>query len=309
MKGRFFWNKRTEDGLKKGIEFFRQAIEIDPTYALAYAGIADCYAVLCFFGDLPPKESATKATAAAKKALAIDDSLAEVHSSLGLVNLIYDWDWQSAEREFKRAIKLSPNYATARDWYSSYLMAIGKVDDALEEMKHARELDPLSPIISTGLARQFYYARQSERAVQECLKILDMESNFAPAHWFLGQAYEQLGRYDEAISQLQQAVNHSQGRALMLGSLGYTYGVSGRSAEAQGVLTRLQDHSPENIPALAIAFVHAGLGQYDAAFEWLDKAYEERFGWLIFLNVDPKLDGLRSDPRFTKLLQRLKLAT
>ena len=309
LKGRFYWNKRTEDALKKGIDFFRQAIEVDPTYALAYAGIADCYGVLSFFGDLSPKESATKASAAAKKALEIDDTLAEVHTSLGLVKLIYDWDWQAAEREFKRAIKLSPNYATARDWYSTYLMASGKIDEAIEEIKRAQELDPLSPIITTGLARQFYYARRPENAVQECLKILDMEPTFAPAHWFLGQAYEQLGRYDEGISELQQAVHFSGERALMLGSLGYTYAVSGRSAEAEATLTRLQDKSRHNVPALSLALIHAGLGQNDAAFEWLDKAYSERFGWLIFLNVDPKLDNLRLDPRFTHLLQRLKSAS
>ena len=309
LKGRFYWNKRTEEALKRGIEFFKQAIEVDPTYALAYAGIADCYAILNFFGDLSPKDSAIKAMAAAKKALEIDDSIAEAHTSFGLIKLIYEWDWQSAERELKRAIKLSPNYATARDWYSAYLMAIGKIDEAIQEIKHAQELDPLSPIITTGLARQLYYARQTEQAIEECLKILDMEPHFAPAHWFLGQAYEQQGRYDEAISELQQAVNYSGGRALMLGSLGYTYAVSGRRADAEGVLTSLRDQSRQNVPALTFATIHAGLGQHDAAFEWLDKAYAERSGWLIFLNVDPKLDNLRSDPRFTDLRHRLKLTT
>jgi eukaryotic-like serine/threonine-protein kinase len=309
LKGRFYWNKRSEEALKRGIEFFKQAIEVDPTYALAYAGIADCYAILNFFGDLSPKDSAIKAMAAAKKALEIDDSIAEAHTSLGLIKLIYEWDWQSAERELKRAIKLSPNYATARDWYSAFLMAIGKIDEAIHEIKHAQELDPLSPIITTGLARQLYYARQPQQAIDECLKVLDMEPHFAPAHWFLGQAYEQQGKYDEAIGELQQAVNYSGGRALMLGSLGYTYAVAGREAEAQAVLNSLQDGSRHNVPALTFAFIHAGLGQHDAAFEYLDKAYAERFGWLIFLNVDPKLDNLRSDPRFTALRLNLKLET
>ena len=244
-----------------------------------------------------------------RKLWQIDDSLAEVHTSLALVKLIYDWEWKSAEREFQRAIKLSPNYATAHDWYSTYLMAVGRIDEAIKEIKLAQELDPLSAIITTGLARQLYYARRPEQAIQECLKILDMEPNFAPAHWFLGQAYEQLGKYDEAISQLQEAVNYSGGRALMLGSLGYTYAVSGRRAEAQAVLTELQEGPTHNIPALTLAFIHAGLEDYDAAFEWLDKAYAERFGWLIFLNVDPKFDKLRSDPRFTDLLRRLNLVT
>jgi serine/threonine protein kinase/Flp pilus assembly protein TadD len=309
LKGRFYWNKRTEEALKKGIEYFRQAIEVDPGYALAYAGIADCYGTLNFFGDLPPQESATKAKAAAKKALEIDDTLAEAHASLGLVKLVYDWDWAGAERDFKRAIKLSPNYATARDWYSTCLMVTGRIDEALLEIKHAQELDPLSPIINTGLARQFYYARQPEHAIDQCLKILEMEPTFAPAHWFLGQAYEQKGKYQEAISELQQAVDYSGGRALMLGSLGYAYGVSGRAAEAQVVLDKLPEESQRYIPALAFAFVHAGLGQKDQAFEWLDKAYAERFGWLILLNVEPKLDELRSDPRFTDLVRHLKLAT
>ena len=223
--------------------------------------------------------------------------------------MIYEWDWQSAERELKRAIKLSPNYATARDWYSAYLMAIGNIDEAINEIKNAQELDPLSPIITTGLARQLYYARQTEQAIEECLKSLEMEPHFAPAHWFLGQAYEQQGKYDEAIDELQQAVNYSGGRALMLGSLGYTYAVAGRRAEAEAVLNSLQDGTRQNVPALTFAFIHVGLGQHDTAFEWLDKAYAERFGWLIFLNVDPKLDNLRSDPRFTALLGKLKLAT
>ena len=309
LKGRFYWNKRTAEALKRGIEFFREAIEVDPTYALAYAGIADCYAILNFFGDLSPKDSAIRAMAAAKKALEIDDSIAEAHSSLGLIKLIYEWDWQTAELELKRAIKLSPNYATGRDWYSAYLMATGKIDEALEEIKRAQELDPLSPIITTGLARQLYYARRPEQAIAECLKILDMEPNFAPAHWFLGQAYEQQRKYNEAISELQKAVNYSGGRALMLGSLGHTYAVSGRTDEAQAVLTSLRDESRQNVPALTFAFIHAGLGENDAAFEWLDRAYAERFGWLIFLNVDPKLDNLRPDPRFTDLLRRLRLTT
>ena len=308
LKGRFYWNKRTEEALKKGIEFFRQAIEVDPTYALAYAGIADCYAILNFFGDLSPKESATRATAAAKKALEIDDTLAEVHTSLGLVKLTYDWDWPGAEREFKRAIKLSPNYATARDWYSAYLMATGRIDDAIREIKHAQQLDPLSPIITTGLARQLYYACQPEQAIEQCVKILEMEPNFAPAHWFLGQSYEQQGKYDQAISELQQAVDLSGGRALMLGALGHAFAVSGRKAEAEDLLSKLQAESQRNVPSLTLAFIFAGLGLKDQAFEWLDRAYDERFGWLIFLNVEPKLANLRSDSRFKKLLRRLKLA-
>ena len=310
LKGRFYWNKRTEEALKKGIEYFQQAIEADPGYALAYAGIADCYAVLYFFGDLSPKDCAPRAKAAAIKALEIDDTLAEAHTSLALIKLTYEWDWPGAEREFKKAFKLNANYATTYDWNSIYLASVGRCDDAIAEIKRAQELDPLSLIINTGVGRQFYYARRYNETIEHCLKTLEMEPNFAPAHWFLGQAYIQKGKYQKAIAELQKAVKLSGGRNLMLASLGYAYAVSGKRTEGQEVLNKLHGLSPEDyVSPFSLAIVYTGLGEQDQAFAWLEKAYDERVGWLIFLPREPKLDSLRSDPRFVDLTRRIGLVS
>jgi serine/threonine protein kinase/Tfp pilus assembly protein PilF len=308
LKGRFYWNKRSEEALKKGIEYFQQAIEGDPGYALAYAGIADCYAVLYFFGDLLPKDCAPRAKATAIKALEIDHTLAEAHTSLALIKLTYEWDWPGAEREFKKGFRLNANYATSFDWYSVYLTSVGRFAEALAEIKKAQELDPLSLIINTGVGRQFYYARRYDETIEHCLKTLEMEPNFAPAHWFLGQAYVQKEKYQKGIAELQKAVKLSGGRNMMLASLGYAYAASGKRTEAQDVLNKLHDLSPGGyVSPISLAIIYAGLGEKDEAFAWLEKAYDERVGWLVFLVGEPKLDLLRSDARFADLTQRIGL--
>jgi serine/threonine protein kinase/Flp pilus assembly protein TadD len=310
LKGRFYWNKRTEAGLKKGIEYFHQAIDLDPNYALAYAGIADCYSLLGWdlFGPLPPREALPIAKAAARKALETDDSLAEAHNSLAWTKLAFDWDWTGAEREFKRAIELNPGYAITHHWYAECLAGMGRYAEALAEIRQAQELDPLSLIISSIVGWVLYFDRKNDQAIAEFRKTLELDPNFWVAHWTLGRAYEQKAMFTEAIAEIQKAIDFSGSSPLSLAALGHTYAVSGRRAEAERVLNQLKDSSKQTyISPYGIAAIHAGLGEKDQAFLWLEKAYEERSGWLIWLRAEPGSDPLRSDPRFQDLLRRIGL--
>jgi len=310
LKGRFYWNKRTETDLKRGIEYFRQAIDLDPNYALAYAGIADCYSLLGWdlFGALPPREALPIAKAAARKALEIDDSLAEAHSSLAWTKLAFDWDWSSAESEFKRAIELNPGYAVTHHWYAECLAGMGRHAEALAEIKQAQELDPLSLIISSVAGWILYFDRQDDQAIAQFRKTLELDPNFWVAHWTLGRAYEQKAMFAEAVAEIQKAIDLSEGSPLSLAALGHTYAVSGSQAEAQKVLDKLKESSKQRyISPYSIAAIHAGLGEKDQVFMWLEKAYEERSGWLIWLRAEPISDPLRSDPRFQDLLRRIGL--
>jgi serine/threonine protein kinase/Flp pilus assembly protein TadD len=310
LKGRFYWSKRTEAGLKNGIEYFHQAIDLDPNYALAYAGIADCYSLLGWdlFGPLPPREALPIAKAAARKALETDDSLAEAHNSLAWTKLAFDWDWTGAEREFKRAIELNPGYAITHHWYAECLAGMGRYAEALAEIRQAQELDPLSLIISSIVGWVLYFDRKNDQAIAEFRKTLELDPNFWVAHWTLGRAYEQKAMFTEAIAEIQKAIDFSGSSPLSLAALGHTYAVSGRRAEAERVLNQLKDSSKQTyISPYGIAAIHAGLGEKDQAFLWLEKAYEERSGWLIWLRAEPGSDPLRSDPRFQDLLRRIGL--
>jgi len=310
MKGRFYWNKRTEAGLRKGIEYFHQAIDLDSNYALAYAGIADCYSLLGWdlFGALPPREALPIAKAAARKALEADDSLAEVHNSLAWTKLVFDWDWMGAEREFKRAIELNPGYAVTHHWYAECLAGMGRYAEALAEIRQAQDLDPLSLIIGSIVGWVFHFDRKNDQAIAEFRKTLELDPDFWVAHWTLGRAYEQKAMFAEAIAEIQKAIDLSGGSALSLAALGHTYAVSGRRAEAERVLNELKESSKQGyISSYSIAAIHAGLGEKDQAFIWLEKAYEERSGWLIWLRAEPISDPLRSDPRFQDLLCRVGL--
>jgi serine/threonine protein kinase/Flp pilus assembly protein TadD len=307
LKGRYFWNKRSLDGLKKAIEYFNEAIEKDPTYALAYAGLADCHVILGIFGVLPPTEVMSKAKVASMNTLAIEDKLAEHHASLAYVRAFYEWDWSGAEREFERAIELKPNYAVAHHFYSFYLAAMGRLDEAIVAEKWAHELDPVSLIISTNIGMYLYYARQYDKAIEQLLNTLRMDVTFFPAHVFLGLAYEQKGMFEEAITELKKAINFSGGD-LSLAGLGHAYAVSGKRDEAQKLLKELSEQSQHRyVSPYHMAMISAGLGEKEQSFEWLDKACKDRSGWLVFIKVDPNLDGFRSDPRFTDLLLRIGL--
>jgi TolB-like protein/Tfp pilus assembly protein PilF len=303
IKGRFFWNKRTGSDLRTAIDYFNQAIEEDPNYALAYAGLADCYSRFSFdVGSLSPKESMPKAKAAAVKAIELDDTLAEAHTSLAFVMMNYDWDWAGAGKEFKRAIELNSNYDVAHHWYSHYLTALGRTQESLVESKRALELDQLGLNINVHLGWHYLYGRQYDLAIEQFRKTLEMDPNYGLTHWYLGLSYEQKAMYPEAAAELGKAKELLKGNMILHGDLGHLYAVSGKRNEAQKILDELQKSSKQQYDwPYQIALIYAGVGEKDRALEWLQKAYEARSDLLIYLRVEPRLDSLHSDPRFEKL--------
>ena len=308
LKGRFYWNKRTKEGLLRGLEYFEKAIESDPGYAPAYSGVADSYTLLGRYSYLSPKEAMPKGKAAALKALEIDDTLGEAHNSLAYVKRYYDWDWVGAEKEFQRAIELSPNYATAHHWFGIHLAQMGRTDEALKEIHRALELDPLSIIINTNVAWIYYFARQYDQAIGQFKKTLDMDPNYAVAHMRLGEAHIQKKMFGEALSELRRAVSLSPESMDILAELGYAYGVAGQRSEAERILAKLGEYAKDRyVSFYDLAVLYLGLGQKDRALGLLDKAYEERASYLAFLKGDPRMDSLRSEPRFKALMAKLKL--
>ncbi|HEY3025135.1 MAG TPA: tetratricopeptide repeat protein [Pyrinomonadaceae bacterium] len=308
LKGRFYWNKRTEDGFRKGIEHFKQAIEVDPGYALAYAGLADSYILLGFYGASAPHDVMPKAKAAAIKALELDHSLSEAHNSLAYTHCAYDWDWSAAEKEFTTALKLNPNYATAHHWYAFKLAAEGRHPEAIAQMKIATELDPLALIIVTEVGWAYYFARDYDKAVKHYRRALEMDPGFSVAHMFLGTAYVQQGRYQDAILELQKAIEFSGGSAFMKAKLGHAYAAAGNREAARKVIAELGqiDHE-RHVSAYNVALIHAGLGETEKAFFWLEEAYKQRALFLAWINVEPMFDSVRSDPRFVDLVKRIGL--
>ena len=308
LKGRYFWNKRTAEALKKGIEYFHQAIDLDSNSALAYAGLADAYADLADEASIPPREALAAARAAALKALELDENLAEAHSALAHVKQDCDFDWPAAGREYRRAIELNPTYTEAHHMYSHYLMGLGQTEESLAASKRALELDPLSPALNVHLGWHHFFARQYDRAIQACRKTLELYPGYAKAHHFLARAYGQSGMFDRAFAEFQKAIQSSGGSLLIKSELGHAYAASANRAEALSVLNELKELAAERyVPSFHIALIHIGLGEKDRAFEWLDKACEERSGLLGCLKVDPRLDPLRSDPRSQDLLRRIGL--
>ena len=307
LKGRYFWNKRTEEGLKKGIEFFNQAVEVDPVYALAYVGLADSYNMLATYNLSPPHAVLGRAKAAAEKALEIDDQLAEAHTSLAKVRADYDWDWSAAEQEFKRALELNPNYATTYHWYAVHLMAMGQFEQATAEIKRAQQLDPLSLSIDASMGLPFYWLRRYDQAIEQFRRTLELDLTFALAHVLLGQAYAQKGMFEEALVELHWA-RELDDTPRVRAILGYTFAVAGRGSEAAKILSELQElASHKYVSPYFRVLICTGLGEREQALEWLETAYEERSEWLVWLRVDPKLDSLRSEPRFADLVRRVGL--
>jgi tetratricopeptide (TPR) repeat protein len=308
LKGRYFWNKRTADGLKVALAYFTQAIEEDPKYAQAYSGLADTYALL---GDwqyavMTPKEALPKAKAAALKALELDSALGEAHTSLAVCLDGFDWDFDAAEKEFQRAIELNPGYATAHHWYAWHLSHIGRNKEAIAEMRKAEDLDPLSLIIKTELAELLVLAHAYDESIRQSRKTIEMDPNFALAHNQLGQAYFQKQMYEPAIAELEKSVQLSGGSPACIANLARAYAASGRRSEAEVLLSDLKKRSsPSASLASQIAIVYAALGDRDQAIDWLEKGYEERFNPGVLLR--PGLDPLRSDPRFQDLLHRVGL--
>jgi len=311
LKGRYFWNKRTQQTIPKAIEYFQRAVDKDPGYAAAYSGLADCYSSSGFSYDLAslaPIEAFTKAKAAAATALQIEDGLPDVHNSLGFIKLTHDWDFAGAEAEFKRALELDAKLANTHHWYAHYLIAIGRKDEALAESKRALELDPLSLILNTHLGWHYVMAHDYDNATAQLLKTLDLDSSYGLAHWYLGLAYEQKLMYPEAIAQLKRA-DGLLGRHLAVeGDLAHAYAVSNNEAEARKVLDDLSRLSRQRyVSPFEIALIHFGLGRKDEGFDWLDRAYRERADLLVYLKDDPRLDPVHTDPRFRDLLRRVGL--
>lgn len=307
LKGRYFTNKRTTEWIKKGIEHFQQAIDLDPNYALAYAGLADAYSFLASStGGQPPRETYPKAEAAALKALELDEMLGEAHSTLGFYHLLFDWDFAAAEREYKRAIELSPSYSNAHDGYSFYLKATGQHEAAIKACERAQQLDPLSMFATLSLGWAYYFARDYDRALIQARKVLDMDANFGFAHWHAGKTYLQKGMFTEAVTYLRQALNLIGGTPPFISFLGHAYARAGKQREARQMLTQLLRLSQKQyVSSYLIAILYLGLGDIDQTFVWLEQAYEERSGFMAFIGVEPMLDELRQDARFVDLLKRI----
>jgi DNA-binding winged helix-turn-helix (wHTH) protein/TolB-like protein/Flp pilus assembly protein TadD len=309
LKGRYFLDQRTPEGVKKSILHFQQATEKDSNYALAFAGLAEAYVILAVRADMPPQESSQKAKTAAMRALEIDDANAEAHIALAHVRCWYDWDWSGAESEFKRAIQLSLNNPMATQYYASYLIAMGRHKEAVSEIKQAQRLAPLSLNINVQVARILYFAREYDEAIEQCLKTLDMDPNYGGASLFLGRVYKQKGMYKEALAELEKARDLMRDSPEVLSFIGYTYAVSGRRVEALKKLQELKGRSNQRyVSPYHIAMVYAGLGEQDEAFEWLEKAYEDREGRMTILKFAPEFDGLRTDSRYTDLMRRIGLS-
>jgi TolB-like protein/DNA-binding winged helix-turn-helix (wHTH) protein/Flp pilus assembly protein TadD len=309
LKGRFFWNKRTADGMKEAISYFSQAIEKDPNYAPAYAGLTDSYALAgdWKYGVLAPKDAYPKAKAAAVKAVELDGTLGEAHISLALCLDNFDWDFSYAGKEFTRGIELSPSYATGHDWYGWHLASLGRNGEALGQVEKAENLDPLSLIISSDLAEEFLIDHRYDEAATQTQKTINMDRFFAPAHYVMGATFVQKHKYDEAISELQKATQLSEGSTAFNANLAYAYAVSGRRNEAVKILADLKNQSQHGFSnAPEIALVYVGMNDKDQAMTWLNKAFDERFSpWVL---MRPAFDPLRSDPRFQDLMHRIGLS-
>jgi TolB-like protein/Tfp pilus assembly protein PilF len=304
-KGRFLWNRRTEADLKKATEYFHEAIEKDRDYALAYDGLADCWVALGWYGYLSPAETFPHAKEAVNQALTLDDSLAEAHTSLAFVSVYYDREWDKAEREFRRAIELNPNYANAHHWYAEFLSLAGRHEQAIVESERARELDPLSNIINTWVGSRYFFARQYDKAIEQYQNALEMDPGFVPAHLVLGQAYEQKRMYREAIAELQRAVNLSPS-PVYLAALAHAYGMAGRRSDAEACILELKNISKHKyVSSVDLALAQLGLGRNADALALLGRAVEERSPRVAFLGIEPQFDPLRTDARFQRLIAEI----
>jgi TolB-like protein/Flp pilus assembly protein TadD len=297
LKGCYYWNKRTEPAIRRSRGFFEAALDIDPQYAAAYAGLADAYILLGIYSCLPPSEAYPKAREAAIRALDLDDDLAQAHGALGCTSAVYDWDWVRAERSFRRAIELNPSYATAHQWYAiNCLSPLGRHEEALAELRLAQEVDPLSISIPAAVGLALHLAGRHEEAVEQCRLTVEMDETFWLTHLFLGWAYQQQSVFREAVAAFQTAIDLSQGDPAALAALGHAYAVQGQTAEATQLLEKLLAlMTTRYVPASEVAIVYLGLGDKAKAEQWIDRAHRERSLRLIYFAVDPRLAALRPE--------------
>ncbi|MGB7847751.1 MAG: tetratricopeptide repeat protein [Candidatus Acidiferrum sp.] len=307
LKGRYYWNKRTAESLRKAPIYFQEAINKDPAYGAAYSGLADCNSGLAWHGFTSPAEALPKANAAALKAIEIDPQSAEAHASLALV-LDHKLDWPAAEAEFQRALQLDPRYANAHHWYGDYLSIKGRHDEALLEAKQALELDPLNLMIGTWVGLRYYLARKYDRAVEQGRNTVELDPNFAAAHLLLGESYVQMGLHEQGLAELEKAASLSGNSPLYLAQVGVAYASAGRKTEALRIIGQLQRASSERyVSPYGLAQIYAALNDREQTFTWLRTAYDDHAVWMSYLGVDPVFDRFRSDPRFQGLLRRVGL--
>jgi tetratricopeptide (TPR) repeat protein len=317
LKGRYFWNKRNEEGFRNGIDYFKRAEEKDPTFALAFSGLADCYSLLGDIGAVKPLEVMSKAKAAAQKAVDADATLAEAYTSRAFVKLAYDWDWLGAQSDFQQALKLNPKYPTAHQWYASYLMQMGKFSLAKAEIEEAHKLDPLSPIISANAGLYSYYEHNYDDAIAKYKLTLHSDPDFWVARHYLALAYVQKGMHNEAIAELRKLIKAQTTGSIpehiveaepeAAASLGFAYGMAGKQAEAKSILNQLEAISKRRyISPLYPAIVYAGLKDTANATDYLNKAYEARHPGLVLIRIDPIFDAIRADQRFKDLTSRFE---
>jgi TolB-like protein/Tfp pilus assembly protein PilF len=310
FKGRSYWNQRTEAGLKAALTEFERAVSLDPRFAAAYSGFADALTTLGFLSYLSPAESFPVAERHARRAIELNPSLAEAHASLAYARFYYRWDWSGAEEAFKRSLQLNPRYAVAHQWYSVFLLATGRPADGFREILLAQESDPLSLAINTDVGFHHYYNRRYDSAVKQLTAVLEMRSEFPPAHLWLGRTYQELKMYPEALEQYRRVSDKLGDWPVAVAARGYVNGISGRTADAKEDLANLGRQAETRfVTAYGVALIYASLGEKDLAFAWLEKAFAERSHWLVWLRLDPRWDPIRGDPRFEEMLSRVGLPT
>jgi serine/threonine-protein kinase len=308
LKGRHHWNRWTEEGFYKAIEHFQEAVDSDPSYALAYSGLADCYVLLGWNSYLPPKKAFPKAKAAAKAALQLDADLAEAHTPLAAVLWLDGWEWGNAQIEFKRSLELCPTYPTANHWYAEYVMTMGRHEEAVARMRKSQDLDPLSLIINCAVGWVLYFGRRYEEAIEQLRRTADLDPNYPVPYWILGMLHRKMGRYEEAVTEGEKGVELSGGSPLMRAALAHTLATAGRTREARQILDDLTKLAQEKYVApYFFAGIHIGLGESGRAMEYLQKCHEEHSHWLIYLHLDPSIDDLRENANFQELLRRVGL--
>jgi eukaryotic-like serine/threonine-protein kinase len=308
LKGRYYWNKRTEENIQIALNYFQQAVDLDPGYSLAWVGIADTWIQRGWYSRLAPREAFPKAKSAALRALEFDSTLSEAHASLAHIHLEFDHDWEAAEREYRRAIELNPKNSIAHHWYGGFLSAMGRHDEALAQAESARTLDPLAPIIQTWVGLKYYFAGRYESAIAEFSKALQLDRDFAPAYWHMGWAYEQAGRFDEGIAAAERAAAQDSGSLLYPASLAHAYAKAGKREQARATLARLmREAAKRHVSAYHVAVVHIALGETQAGLDWLERALAEQSPWIGYLKVDPRIDPVRSQSRFQQLLRKARL--